>query len=189
MLKKELFISAAVLVAMAGMPVAKGFGADSEKPASRPAAKGELKNESCPLTGKPVNADKFIDYADGEKAILGRVYFCCGNCLSKAQSADAAAKKGFYEKAFLTRKSGKAREYGAFRMELGNKKCPVTGEEGVDGTSFIHFNGTKVGVCCGGCAPEFVKDPDKYLHNVNHEIDAAVAKLKEEEKKETGAEK
>lgn len=48
---------------------------------------------------------------------------------------------------------------------LGNKECPVTGEEnGTMGKGpVVVYKGKAVQLCCKGCVKSFAKDPDKYL--------------------------
>lgn len=42
---------------------------------------GQLKQTACPLTGKPVAADKTVDVSGVKVGV------CCGNCLAKANKA------------------------------------------------------------------------------------------------------
>lgn len=48
---------------------------------------------------------------------------------------------------------------------VGNKLCPVTGEEiGSMGKGpMVVYKGKAVQLCCGGCVKTFGKDPAKYL--------------------------
>ena len=49
---------------------------------------------------------------------------------------------------------------------VGNKKCPVTGEE-IGGSmgpgKTVLYKGQAVQLCCGSCVKKFAKDPDKFL--------------------------
>lgn len=47
-------------------------------------------------------------------------------------------------------------------VDVGNTKCPVMGGP-VSGKTFIEYQGKRYGTCCGGCAEEFNKNPEKYL--------------------------
>ena len=46
--------------------------------------------------------------------------------------------------------------------DVGNKMCPVSGEE-VTGKHFVEYNGKRYGLCCPMCANKFKRDPEKYL--------------------------
>jgi len=49
---------------------------------------------------------------------------------------------------------------------VGNKKCPVSGDE-VGGSmgpgKTVIYKGQAIQLCCGSCVKKFAKDPDKYL--------------------------
>ena len=47
-------------------------------------------------------------------------------------------------------------------VDAGNVVCPVTGDK-VDGKHFVTHQGMRYGLCCGQCAKDFKKDPEKYL--------------------------
>lgn len=47
-------------------------------------------------------------------------------------------------------------------VDAGNKLCPISGEPVSEG-SFVEYQGKRYGLCCPGCAKEFLKDPEKYL--------------------------
>ncbi len=47
-------------------------------------------------------------------------------------------------------------------VDVGNKMCPVSGEE-VTGKHFVEHNGKRYGLCCPMCANKFKRDPEKYL--------------------------
>ncbi|MBI4711449.1 MAG: YHS domain-containing protein [Candidatus Omnitrophica bacterium] len=46
--------------------------------------------------------------------------------------------------------------------QAGNKLCPISGEP-VSGTSFVEYEGKRYGLCCPGCEGMFLKDPAKYI--------------------------
>lgn len=153
---------------------ASGDVSGADAPTSRPAQAGELMNAQCPYTGKDAMANKYVTHADEKKGIYARIYFCCPNCVKDAASAD---KKKLYEKVFLTKKDGTRLKYGEARLVVENEICPVSADP-VDGEHFVNYNGVKVALCCSGCEEGFVADPDKFLHNINNDIDDAVAKAK-----------
>jgi len=49
---------------------------------------------------------------------------------------------------------------------VGNKKCPVSGDE-VGGSMgpgrTVLYKGEAVQLCCGSCVKKFARDPEKYL--------------------------
>jgi len=48
---------------------------------------------------------------------------------------------------------------------VGNKKCPVSGEEigGMGPGKTVVYKGKAVQLCCGSCVKTFAKEPAKYL--------------------------
>ena len=64
-------------------------------------------NETCPVTGKPINQTKYVE--SGSQ----RAYYCCGNCQTKAKADPKAALAAAY-------KDLKAAD---------NKICPVSGDK------------------------------------------------------------
>jgi len=46
--------------------------------------------------------------------------------------------------------------------DAGNKLCPISGEP-VSGASFVEYQGKRYGLCCPMCRALFLKDPEKYL--------------------------
>lgn len=59
-------------------------------------------------------------------------------------------------------------------VEVGNKICPVSGEEVPDVSglgmepAFYEYKGKIYNFCCAGCIEEFKKDPEKYI-KASHE--------------------
>lgn len=58
--------------------------------------------------------------------------------------------------------AGTAPSASAGILDVGNKMCPVSGEE-VTGKHFVEYNGKRYGLCCPMCANKFKRDPEKYL--------------------------
>jgi hypothetical protein len=85
----------------------------------------------CPVSGKPVDLTKTVDFNGG------KVAFCCGNC-PKAFTADPDKYKA---KANLQLVQSK---------QLKQIKCPLTGRP-VAADKSIEVDGVKVGLCCGNC--------------------------------------
>jgi ribosome-binding protein aMBF1 (putative translation factor) len=96
--------------------------------ALRAADKPELK---CPLSGKPVDETKTVEFNGGTVA------FCCGNC----PKAFAKNKEKFAAKANLQLvQSG----------QLKQVKCPLTGRP-MNPEKVVKLDGAEVSVCCAGC--------------------------------------
>lgn len=50
-------------------------------------------------------------------------------------------------------------------VEAGNKICPLSGDE-VKGKDFVEYKGKKYGICCAMCKKDFLKNPEKYIANL-----------------------
>lgn len=101
-------------------------------------------NEKCPLTGKPLAADKFSVF---EGQVIG---FCCGKCKA---AFDKNPQKHL----------GKVKEFKKTTAKVAaNKKCPVTGKK-LAADAVTPFRGQLIGFCCNKCKAKFVKNPDKFL--------------------------
>jgi YHS domain-containing protein len=111
----------------------------------------KLDGVKCPLSGKPVVADKTVDYKGG------KVFFCCANC-PKAFDAKKHANKGNHQLV----------QTGQYKQV----KCFLAGRP-VDATKTVVAAGVKVGVCCGGCLGKLKAAEDKVAFAFN---DAAFAK-------------
>lgn len=108
--------------------------ADAEKfSEAKLAAAGEAVNQSCPVSGKPIDAE-IVAMGDGRT-----VGFCCAKCEAKFE-ADPAA---FAEKVKVDRPA--------------NEKCPMSGKP-VDPDTATATK-AEVGFCCGNCKGKFEKDP------------------------------
>lgn len=63
-------------------------------------------------------------------------------------------------------------------VEVGNKLCPVSGEEvGKMGDAIkVQHNGKIYNLCCSMCVKDFKKDPDKFSKIADDEVAADAAK-------------
>ncbi|MEO1525153.1 MAG: hypothetical protein AAFX06_06935 [Planctomycetota bacterium] len=104
------------------------------------AAEVDLKDVKCLVAPKGANASKSADYKDG------KVYFCCGGCVSKFTKNT----KKYAEKANHQLVATKQYE---------QKGCPFSGGE-VNKDTAVKFNGTSVAFCCDGCKSKFVAAKD-----------------------------
>jgi len=106
-------------------------------------AKGELRQMTCPLTGKPVNAD-FSVMHEGMK-----IGFCCKNCKAKFEKNAGAKKKA------LEALPGTLAWFDT---------CPGSGKDisvDFEPVLFEVAKGVKENIyfCCPGCSAPFKKDP------------------------------
>lgn len=62
-------------------------------------------------------------------------------------------------------------------MEVGNKHCPVSGEEVGKMGPVVPYehNGKIYNLCCPMCVKDFKKDPAKFAQKAEDEVAAAVA--------------
>lgn len=135
----------AMVLCIAGAPFL--LAAESEKP-DHHAQAGEAKaaqasarvQKTCPVSGKPVNKNTFIEY-EGQK-----VYFCCNECPAKFKASPEKHLPALYRQIYPQ------------RVQV---TCPVMGEA-IDGKTFIDFKGQRVGFCCDDCPPKFKAHPGKY---------------------------
>jgi len=65
--------------------------------------------------------------------------------------------------------SGSAHREERAIIDVGNKICPLTGEN-VDGKTFYVYKGKRYGVCCPECAENFAKDPETYSMLAEKEV-------------------
>jgi YHS domain-containing protein len=100
-----------------------------------------LVQKTCPVTGKPVREDLFVEQ-DGLK-----VYFCCPNCPSRFKAAPTKYLPAVYKQIY------------AQSVQL---KCPVMGGP-IDGQTFIEYQGRRIDFCCDACPKDFKADPAKFL--------------------------
>ena len=61
-------------------------------------------------------------------------------------------------------------------VEVGNKICPVTGEEIKDSdmgeAAKVEYNGKIYNLCCSMCVKDFKKDPETYIKKVEAELES-----------------
>lgn len=53
--------------------------------------------------------------------------------------------------------------------EIGNKICPITGEEIKTAHVYVH-NGKSYNLCCSMCVKPFAEDPEKYAAIAEQEV-------------------
>ena len=180
---KRILLASVAALAVFAMFAAAGAAAQDEakkKPTSRPATEGFLRNEVCPVSGDETVPELFVVYADDKKGVYAQVHVCCDGCIDTVKEGDL---KATYEKFYLTKPDGKKVAYGKTTLAVKNEICPISGEA-TSGTEQLNYNAAAIELCCPMCTEEFVKHPDKYLHNVHKWVDKALAarKAKDEAK-------
>ena len=114
---------------------------DYPKMTVRMAGASVLAQKTCPVTGKPIRQDVFVEQ-DGIK-----VCFCCSNCPSKFKESPEKYLPAVYRQVY---------------PQSVQVKCPVMGGS-VDGKTFIQYQGRRIDFCCDGCPQAFKANPAKYL--------------------------
>jgi YHS domain-containing protein len=108
------------------------------------AADAALANLKCPVSGKPVDAEKFSEYGGG------KVYFCCDGCKGKFDKDSSA---------FTAKANAQLVASGQFAQ----KGCPLSGGKTKEGTE-VEVAGVKVAFCCPNCQGKVAKAaPDDQL--------------------------
>ena len=123
---------------------------------------GQYVQKACPLTGKPVAADKSVDVGGVQ------VGLCCGGCVAKVTgAADLAAKanlcfvKASFEKGFELKKA---------EPNLENVKCMLMPAKPVSKDFAAPYGDHQVFFCCKGCKAKFEKDATPFAAKANHQL-------------------
>jgi hypothetical protein len=116
-MKSRTLIAALALAMVVGAKL-------SADEAAKPAAK-------CPLSGKPVNMEKFVDFEGG------KVFFCCGGC------------PGAFEKD-SAKFAGKARHQQVVTGQKVQACCPLS-KRPTKADQSVDVAGVTVTFCCGNC--------------------------------------
>jgi hypothetical protein len=105
----------------------------------------DLGNKKCPVDGKEVAQDAFIDW-NGVRAHL-----CCDDCKAKFEKGPAAALKKLNLEVVTIGK------LGTF-VDLMNQTCPIMGKPAKPNFT-TDLSGVRVHYCCGKCPAKAAKDP------------------------------
>jgi len=98
---------------------------------------------SCPVTGKPIAKDSFVEHK-------GQKFFLCGpGCVKKFQKEPDKYKAGLA---------------GGYTYQT---KCPVTDKEIDPGVFTTLKNGQKIYFCSKMCNKKFLDEPAKYAPNLD----------------------
>lgn len=108
-------------------------------PAAR--AADEIRQKTCPVSGKPISADKSVEH-EGQK-----VYFCCGGCAKTFEKSPMKYLPAVY------------REVYPQQVQV---KCPYSGKP-VKADAKADLKGTTVYFCCNHCIEKAEGDPESAL--------------------------
>jgi YHS domain-containing protein len=120
---------------------AKDEGGKPAAPAVKAGESSSLQQKTCPVSGKPIAKDQFIEY-EGRK-----VYFCCDKCPEKFKDSPTKYLPALYRQIY---------------PQTVQVKCPVMGEP-IDGKTFVEYQGRLINFCCPMCTDKFKADPAKYM--------------------------
>ncbi len=123
MKKMRILLAAVVMSALVG-----GYLLGAHAGPSKAALSKDVK---CPITGKPVKADQFVEFNGG------KVYFCCGGCAGEFEKdPDTFAAKANLQ-----------------LVQTGQLKqvaCPFSGKP-TSPTTALDVAGVNVTFCCDHC--------------------------------------
>lgn len=102
----------------------------------------DVKNEVCPVQGKPVAEGKTVVFQNH------KVRLCCDRCVT-----------GFKKEPNRFLAVAKNKDLKV----VGNQKCPVMPDDAVLPDMYIQYKGHLVGLCCDSCFEDFVGDPAKFM--------------------------
>ena len=171
-MKLSAFIVASALCA--GAAVAQyqsnqqqGAGAQKQSPV----------NQSCPISGNPVDAGAGTVAYDGHA-----IGFCCPGCIDGFKGWDEAKKDDFVRVSLASHteqpegehEEGEGHHGGDGEVGLTSGPytlgtCPVSGEIlGSMGDPIVkEYDGREVKFCCAGCIDTFEKDKEKYWAKID----------------------
>ena len=130
--------------------IATSFVGAEEATATKKAAKKVdmakiIKDLKCPMSGKPVKADKFATYKES------KVYVCCGGCV-----------KGLPGKA---KKDAKLAALANHQLVLTHQakqaKCCLNGKGKINKNAKTKVAGIEVNTCCKNCLGKVTKMEEK----------------------------
>lgn len=116
---------------------------------------------ACPLTGRPVAADK--------TEIVGgvEVGVCCGGCQGKLQSATELMDRAklVFSKAAFEKGFAKKPE-----PNLEGVNCFLMPQKGLKKEFSVDYGSHQIFFCCRSCLNRFTKDSTPHLAKANHQL-------------------
>jgi YHS domain-containing protein len=123
---------------------------------------GQFSQTACPLSGKPVAADKTADVG-GVK-----VAFCCGGCQGAVQGLPDLASKA--KKVFSNVSFEKGFSKAKQDPKLEDVKCFFMPKKDVKDDVFVEYGDHKVYFCCKSCVKRYEKNPSAYTTQANQHL-------------------
>lgn len=99
----------------------------------------------CPVMEGEIDKDLYVDH-DGK-----RVYLCCDACVEKFKEDPETYIKKLEDAGVTLEKAPKAQTI-----------CPIMGGE-INKEIYADYKGKRVYFCCEACPDTFMKDPEKYI--------------------------
>lgn len=89
---------------------------------------------------------------------------CCGGLKKKADDKATTQTK--------SNDIAKPSDGAKPTVELGNARCPITGEKvgAMQKDAHVDYKGTRVGLCCSGCKSKFLANPDANLKKASKSV-------------------
>lgn len=142
------FGSTLAILAMVGL-VATSFVGAEEKAEKKETKKVNLekilKETKCPISGRPVNAEKHVAYKDS------KVFVCCGNCV-----------KAFPEKIKKdTKLVAMSNKQLVTTKQAQQAKCAFNGKGKINKEAHTKLAGVQVNTCCKNCLGKLTKMEEK----------------------------
>ncbi|MEK7794684.1 MAG: hypothetical protein AAB353_09145 [Candidatus Hydrogenedentota bacterium] len=151
-------------------------------------------NRVSPISGKPVSREHYVEFADAERTLYGRVYVADAG---ERIAAEMVGAEKLYRRVYLGSEDA---EITQAVLELKNTFCPVSGvgaKEGQElaidptmatnctaggcsvGDGFgLTYNGIRIRTCCPSCGKMFAKTPEKFTVNLQELFAAATRPAK-----------
>lgn len=129
---------------------APAAAAQETKPGAQPAdaaaaktAKALAPQANCPVSGKPLNKEQFVEYQGH------RIYSCCEKCLPKISA---------FPDHWLWKMAG-----DGYAPENVQTTCPVSGKTLANKDNFVEAGSMKIYTCCEKCVPKVKADPARAM--------------------------
>jgi YHS domain-containing protein len=134
-------VSLLVMIAAAAAPGQDAAPAAEQVPAQPAVIKPFFGNEKCPVTGRSVDRELYIE-KDGQ-----RIYLCSMRCKRKVKDAF----EDYLAKAYPEVK------------DLANAKCPIMPSRDAKESVTVDFQGYRIRFCCQRCVARFREQPRLHL--------------------------
>lgn len=143
------FRSTVAALAVMGLVATSFVGAEEGEQDAKDGKKVDmakiLKETKCPISGKAVDPEKFVEFKDS------KVYMCCGNCV-----------KAFPDKIKKdTTLVAKSNHQLVVTKQAEQAKCVVNGKGKINKEAKTKIVGVEVNTCCKNCLGKLTKMEEK----------------------------